>query len=108
MPNKLSTDELVTVREAARRRNVSRAAIYQAIREGRLTSVQVTGGGVVLSTREVDAYTPRARAHGQKLQMEKKQQTTAKTRIEPGSAKGMIYAMGDDFNAPIEEFAEYR
>src|SRR2546429_8558935 len=61
MAIKVPADELLTVREAARRRNVSRTAIYQAIREGRLTSVQVTGGGVVLSAREVDAYTPRAR-----------------------------------------------
>ena len=109
MAIKVQTDELVTVREAARRRNVSRAAIYQAIREGRLKCVQVAGGGVVLSTREVDAYTPRARTHGQKLRMEKKKQKkTDKPRIEPGSAKGMTYVMPDDFNAPIEEFSEYR
>src|SRR5687767_6564971 len=105
MVTRVTTSELLTVREAARRRNVSRAAIYQAIREGRLTSIPVAGGGVVLSVREVDAYTPRAH----KSQPEtKKQAKASKIPIKPGSAKGMTYSMSDDFNAPIGEFSEYR
>ena len=57
----ISQDELLTVKEAARRSGVSRAAIYQAVREGRLTAVPVTGGGVVLSSRQVREYVPRTR-----------------------------------------------
>lgn len=55
------TTEYMTVGEAARRKRVSRAAIYQAIREGRLPSVRITGRTVILAARDVDAYAPRTR-----------------------------------------------
>ena len=61
MATTATQDELVTVREAARRSGVSRTAIYQAIREGRLTAVPVTGGGIVLSARQIERYVPRLR-----------------------------------------------
>jgi excisionase family DNA binding protein len=53
--------DYVTVTEAARLKGVSRAAIYQAIREGRLRHHRISGATTVLARKDVDAFEPRVR-----------------------------------------------
>lgn len=56
--SQISTDYM-TVTEAARLKGVSRAAIYQAIREGRLPHHRISGVTTVLARKDVEAYEPR-------------------------------------------------
>lgn len=53
-------DDYITVSEAARRKGVSRAAVYQAIREERLPHTKISRT-TVLARRDVDAWKPRSR-----------------------------------------------
>jgi excisionase family DNA binding protein len=53
----MSRVDLVTVKEAAQEKGVSREAIYQAIQEGRLKTRKVLGKIGILR-RSLDAYQP--------------------------------------------------
>lgn len=54
----------MTVTEAAKRAGVSRSAVYQAMREGRLPHTRITGGMTILSVRDVDSFQPRKQKAG--------------------------------------------
>src|ERR1051325_4677256 len=54
-------EEYLTVSAAARRKGVSRAAIYQAIQSGRLPHARVSGATILLSARDVETYKPNER-----------------------------------------------
>ena len=54
-------EEYLTVSAAAKRKGVSRTAIYQAIERGRLPHARISGGTILLSARDVDAYKPNER-----------------------------------------------
>ncbi len=56
-------EEYMTIAEAARRKGVSRTAIYDAIRKGRLPAKRVAGGTTIISQRDLNSFKPRARAH---------------------------------------------
>ena len=49
--------QLITVRDAAREKGISREAIYQAIQDGRLKTKKVLGKIGILR-RSLDAYEP--------------------------------------------------
>lgn len=49
--------ELLSMTQAAERKGVSRAALYQAIKKGKLKAVQI-GGHTFLRPADLDAYTP--------------------------------------------------
>jgi excisionase family DNA binding protein len=53
----MDTDELLTVQQVADRKGITRLAIYKAIREGRLASVEYFGRRLV-KVADADAYTP--------------------------------------------------
>src|SRR5262249_8855276 len=54
-------EEYLTVTVAAKRKGVTRTAIYQAIHSGRLPHVRVSGSTILLTARDVDAYKPHER-----------------------------------------------
>ena len=54
-------EEYLTVSAAAKRKGVSRTAIYQAIERGSIPHARVTGGTILLSARDVDTYKPNER-----------------------------------------------
>jgi excisionase family DNA binding protein len=51
----------MTIAEAARRKGVSRSAIYQAIREGRLRATRISGGTTIIADSDINAFVPRKR-----------------------------------------------
>lgn len=52
----------ISITEAAKRAGVSRSALYQAIREGRLPHMKILGVMTVLSIEDVDAFKSRVRS----------------------------------------------
>ena len=53
----MAATEYLSASEAAARKNVSRAAIYLAVRSGNLPH-QIIAGKIVLKAKDVDAYEP--------------------------------------------------
>jgi hypothetical protein len=53
-----SLDDLITQAEAARLRGVTRSAISDLVKRGKLKKVQKVGAVLFLSRREVLSYTP--------------------------------------------------
>lgn len=76
-------DDLITIAEAARCKNVSRSAVYKAIAQGRLPAQSVLGHWA-LQTKDVEAWRPkerRGRRRGTPMSEE------AKVRIAEGQKK---------------------
>ena len=51
----------ISVAEAARRKGISRAAMYRAVRENRIPHTTILGTRTILSEQDVEAFTPRTR-----------------------------------------------
>ena len=51
----------MTVAEAAKRKGISRAAMYQAIKSNRIPHVKISGITTILAEKDVEAFTPRRR-----------------------------------------------
>ena len=62
MANIQLAEGYVSVTEAAKRAGVSRSALYQAIREGRLPHTKISGVITILSVDDVDAFKSRAQS----------------------------------------------
>ncbi len=109
--------------ELARRTGLVRAGLYKALSENGNPSFKTIT--MILDALGVDrTIAMNAPATGETLlkkntkvvavekspgrpPVKKNHEQPKKTRIMPGSAKGMTYYMSDDFNAPLEEFKEY-
>ena len=66
MVTKKAVDDLISVAEAARIRNVTHGAIRDLINRGRLSAVEV-GGRRFVSRSEVKAYKPEKGGRGRKV-----------------------------------------
>lgn len=71
-------DDFISVSEAARRKGVTRQAIYQAINTGRLTP-KLMIGKIAVSVSEVEAYMP--------LSVKERKGRTLKTWKHHGSSR---------------------
>ena len=80
-------EDLITPAEAARLRGVTRSAITDLVKRGRLQSVEV-GGRPFLSRAEVERFTPEITGRPPKSADAPEKRATGQRRARNGTSKG--------------------
>jgi excisionase family DNA binding protein len=80
-------EDLITPAEAARLRGVTRSAITDLVKRGRLQSVEV-GGRPFLSRAEVERFTPKITGRPPKSAPVPEKRATGQIRARNGTATG--------------------
>ena len=76
-------EEYMTIAEAARRKGVSRTAIYDAIRKGRLCGIRISGGTTLIADKDVKAFTPRKRNRNESLKNDPNKDEIDPAKLSP-------------------------